>query len=363
MKIQIFWADSCIKPCDQLTLRRAELDEVKPTKYLCPIMGRTGLLEHSSLSNLILYFAIGLSPCHWCVPQSSLPTGVIQQLDYICPGDQSCCLGTDLHSQPVIIQIIHSQCARMMHKIQEWQSVTPINPTALLALITDMWHVSYKWQPLDSSGICTFRRQNVPEALSTAEHRQCIPQVAMPDFPPCYKTWYSQGVQPGRFLALLCLLAVQGGQELPSHPEIKERVRSFVHWWENVLKCTAECHMSTSGLDPAHRGADSARGSMGIWQSYCLIMEIKCPFSTTGAPAHLCGFSVCHVTLHNWVEIQSLQVCSFILVHCIKFPAFHRITKVGRDLQDQPVQPPAQHHLNHPKPHPQEPHPEHVQKQ
>lgn len=29
---------------------------------------------------------------------------------------------------------IHSQCARMMQKIQEWQPVTAVNPTALLAL-------------------------------------------------------------------------------------------------------------------------------------------------------------------------------------------------------------------------------------
>lgn len=87
-------------PCDRLTLRRAELDEVKPTKYLSEIMGRMALLEYSSLRNLILYFATGVSLCHWCVPHSSLPTRVIQQLGYVCPGHQSCCLGTDLHPHP-----------------------------------------------------------------------------------------------------------------------------------------------------------------------------------------------------------------------------------------------------------------------
>lgn len=44
----------------------------------------------------------------------------------------------------------------------------------------------------------------------------------------CSRTCYLQGVQPGRFLALLCLLAVQGGQELPSHPETKEGVKGFL---------------------------------------------------------------------------------------------------------------------------------------
>lgn len=51
-------------PGDKLTVRRAELDEVKPTKYLWEIMGRRPLLEHSILSILILYFAIGVPVCH-----------------------------------------------------------------------------------------------------------------------------------------------------------------------------------------------------------------------------------------------------------------------------------------------------------
>lgn len=53
----------------------------------------------------------------------------------------------------------------------------------------------------------------------------------------CSRTCYLQGVQPTRSLAHLCLLAVQGGQELPSHPETKKEVKGFVHYWENVLKC------------------------------------------------------------------------------------------------------------------------------
>lgn len=235
-----------------------------------------------------------------------------------------------------------------------------------------MCHVSYKWQPLDSSQL-----ESAPSQGKTS-HRlsaQLSTGNAFPRWPclifhlviGCSRTWYSQGVQPGRLLALLCLLAVQEGQVLPSHPETKERVRSFVHWWE---KCTEmqpgyrpECRMSTSGLDPAYRGTNSACGSTGIWHSYCLSMPIKCPFSTTGVPAHLCGLSLCHVTSHNWVETQSLQACSFILAHCIEFPAFHRITKVGRDLHDQLVQPPAQHHVIQSKQFPQEPHPEPFQEQ
>lgn len=59
-----------------------------------------------------------------------------------------------------------------------------------------------------------------------------IPQVAILIFhlvTGCSRSCYLQGVQAGQFLGLLCLLAVQGGQELPSHPEIKERVKRFVH--------------------------------------------------------------------------------------------------------------------------------------
>lgn len=51
-------------PYDQLIVRRAELDKVKPTKYFGESMGRRPLLERSSLSNLILYFAIGVSLHH-----------------------------------------------------------------------------------------------------------------------------------------------------------------------------------------------------------------------------------------------------------------------------------------------------------
>lgn len=40
---------------------------------------------------------------------------------------------------------------------------------------------------------------------------------------------YLQGVQPAQFLARLCLLAVQGGRELPSHPETKEEVKGVVY--------------------------------------------------------------------------------------------------------------------------------------
>jgi len=39
---------------------------------------------------------------------------------------------------------------------------------------------------------------------------------------------YLQGVQPDRFLAHLCLLAVQEDQELPSHPETKGEVKGLV---------------------------------------------------------------------------------------------------------------------------------------
>lgn len=127
--------------------------------------------------------------------------------------------------------------------------------------------------------------------------------------------------------------------------------------------CTPECHMSTSGPDPTPQ-----RNRFCLWQHGDMAQFLsqhanKVSFSTTWAPAHLCVLSVCHVTSHNRVESQYLQARSFILLHCIKFPAFHRITKAGRDLQDQLVQPPAQHHLNHPKPDPQEPHPDHFQKQ
>lgn len=83
--------------CDQLIVRRAELDEVKPTKYLWEILGRKALLEHSNLSNLILHFAIGVSLCPW------YGHGCIH------PGDQSCSVGTDLHSHP---QPVHQDNAQ-----------------------------------------------------------------------------------------------------------------------------------------------------------------------------------------------------------------------------------------------------------
>lgn len=219
-------------------------------------------------------------------------------------------------------------------------------------------------------GICTFTRQNVPEALSTAEHRQCIPQVAMPHFPPCHRlqqdlilTGGPARPTPGTPLSPGC----PGRPGAPLSPWNKGKSQKLCAL---MRKCTEmqpgyrpECRMSTSGLDPAYRGTNSACGSTGIWHSYCLSMPIKCPFSTTGVPAHLCGLSLCHVTSHNWVETQSLQACSFILAHCIEFPAFHRITKVGRDLHDQLVQPPAQHHVIQSKQFPQEPHPEPFQEQ
>lgn len=67
-------------PCDQLIPRRAGLDEVKPAKYLCEFRGRMALLDHSSLSNLILHFAVRVPLCPWCgrVPHWSLTTGVTQ---------------------------------------------------------------------------------------------------------------------------------------------------------------------------------------------------------------------------------------------------------------------------------------------
>lgn len=109
---------------------RAELDEVQPAKYLWQIMGRTDLLEHSSLSNLILHFALGVSPCHWCghvchahpFQQGLYNSKVVPVQETRAAGSA----GISTH--------IHSQCARMMQKIQEWQPVTPVNPTALLAL-------------------------------------------------------------------------------------------------------------------------------------------------------------------------------------------------------------------------------------
>jgi len=52
----------------------------------------------------------------------------------------------------------------------------------------------------------------------------------------CNSPCYLQVVQPVQLLAHLCLLVVQGGQELPSHPEIKGEVKGFVHCGENVLK-------------------------------------------------------------------------------------------------------------------------------
>lgn len=161
---------------------------------------------------------------------------------------------------------IHSQCARVMHKIQKWQSVTPINPTALLALITDVWATNgslwTRLEPAPSEGKMSHR---LSAQLSTG-----IPQVAILIFhlvTGCSRRCYLQGVQAGQFLALLCLLAVQGGQELPSHPEIKERVKSFVHWWENVLKRKQAVHQNVTWVHLVlilHRGTDSACGSMGI---------------------------------------------------------------------------------------------------
>lgn len=74
------------------------------------------------------------------------------------------------------------------------------------------------------------QKAKCPQVLSTAEPRQCRWQCFISHLiTGCSRICYLQGVQPGQFLALLCLLAVQGGQELPSHPGIKERVKSFVH--------------------------------------------------------------------------------------------------------------------------------------
>lgn len=162
-------------------------------KNLWEIMGRRALLEHSSLSNLILYFAVSVTmSLMWArVPHSSLPTGVTQQQGFICPGDQSCCLSTDLpsHPQPVCLDDTKNSgetASDTNHAHSTFSTLFQLKPSEL-GVINNMGHVSHKWQPLDSSGTCIFRRLNVPQALSTAEHGQCIPQVTTPDFPPCYR--------------------------------------------------------------------------------------------------------------------------------------------------------------------------------
>lgn len=109
--------------------------------------------------------------------------------------------------------------------------------------------------------------------------------------------------------------------------------------------CTPECHMSTSGPDPAQRDR------FCLWQhgDNGTVTVSPCQWSVL-LPQPTSAGSVCP-TSHHRVETQSLRVHSFIWVHCIKFPAFHRITRTARDFPDQLVQPPAQHHLHHPKSH------------
>lgn len=172
-------------PCDQLILRRAGLDEVKPAKYLCEFRGRMALLDHSSLSNLILHFAVRVPLCPWCgrvchtdpLLQGLHNIKVLSRLiqGSICPGDQSCCHGTDLHShpQPVCQGDAQNSEVTVSDTNQSYSTFSAHNRC-----------VSYKRQPLDPSGTCTFRRQNVPQALSTAEHRHS--PGGNPDFPPCH---------------------------------------------------------------------------------------------------------------------------------------------------------------------------------
>lgn len=153
-------------PCDQLILRRAGLDEVKPAKYLCEFRGRMALLDHSSLSNLILHFAVRVPLCPWCgrvchtdpLLQGLHNIKVLSRLiqGSICPGDQSCCHGTDLHShpQPVCQGDAQNSEVTVSDTNQSYSTFSAHNRC-----------VSYKRQPLDPSGTCTFRRQNVPQAL------------------------------------------------------------------------------------------------------------------------------------------------------------------------------------------------------
>lgn len=66
----------------------------------------------------------------------------------------------------------------------------------------------------------------------------------------CNSPCYLQVVQPVQLLAHLCLLAVQGGQELPSHPEIKGELKSFVHCRENVLKYNTVFQQNITLIQP-----------------------------------------------------------------------------------------------------------------
>lgn len=136
-----------------------------------------------------------------------------------------------------------------------------------------------------------------------------------------------------------------------------------MHWWENVLKGKQVVHQNFTlvhlVLILPTEGQILLLAAWG--HSTFSVSSCQCPFPPQGPQPASAG-SVCHIAPQNWVETQPLQ-CSFISVHCIKFPAFHRIIKVGRSLHDQLVQPPAQQHLNHPQLYPLELHPEHFQNQ
>lgn len=168
------------------------------------------------------------------VSHSSLWIG--WQQGYICPAEQSCWLSTDLGLTTTA-------------DVSGWCRKVRSNPRALSCLsaktkriksphnrCADVWATNGSlWTSLWFAPAGGKMSHRLLAQLSTGNTFPRWWWVSFHLVTGCSRTCYLQGVQPAQFLARLCLLAVQGGQELPSHPETKEEVKGSVCWGENTI--------------------------------------------------------------------------------------------------------------------------------
>lgn len=192
-------------------------------------MGTMALLEHIDLGDLSLYFPISaayVTEAGRCV--SLIPSNRVTARLHLPSG-------AELLAQHRPRPHNHSWCVRMMQESQG-------NPRALFCpsaktkriksphnRCADVWATNGSlWTSLwfaPAGGKMSHR------LLAQRSTGNTFPRwwwVSFHLVTGCSRTCYLQGVQPAQFLARLCLLAVQGGQELPSHPETKEEVKGSV---------------------------------------------------------------------------------------------------------------------------------------
>lgn len=176
-------------------------------------------------------------------------------------------------------------------------------------------HLSHGWQPLGHFAVlhlqgikCSWQRR------AQRTHSPDGNELGFCLVTGCSSTCYLQGVQPVRFLAHLCLLAVQGGQELPSHPEMKAEVIRFVHCWENVPKCKKVLQKNIILLHPDLILPAKEWDQVVSGQKYRTVSVTSCQekclphwegHQPTSVSTHTTS---ARTTSHNWAGMQLLQV-------------------------------------------------------